>query len=138
MLIDRSRFQEYIEYFNAFDPRFAEEFYADDAVMELGPDNVRGRRAIFERFKELRNGIDEKIVSVDFFVSDATGVAALITGEFRATEDIDNPWFSPHTVKKGSVRRQRGVVLYGVENGKFTLIKAVPPEILNDWRLEDA
>lgn len=138
MLIDRPRFQEYIEYFNADDPRYAEEFYADDVVMELGPDTYRGKREIYECFQELGAGLDGKIVSVDFFVSDATGLAALITGELRATQDIDNPWFSPHTIKKGSVRRQRSVVLYGVENGKFNLIRSLPPEILDDWRLEDA
>jgi hypothetical protein len=36
-------------------------------------------------------------------------------------------------VKKGQMLRQRGFILYGVENGRFKWMRAAPPIILQDW-----
>lgn len=133
---DRARFQKYIDLYCAFDPAFM-DFYAEDVVMNLGPFQARGRQAIYDAYKPTRYNMKETI-DVIFFTSDAGGMAAQVNGGFFCTGDIDNKdkrWDRP--LKKGEVRRVRGVLLYTLDkNGKIKTIDGPPPEIIQDWHFE--
>ena len=135
---DRARFQKYIDLYCAFDPAFM-EFYAEDVVMKLGPLQAKGRQAIYDLFKPRRDNIKETI-DVIFFVSDANSMAAQVNGGFFCTGDIDNKdklW--PRPLKKGEVRRVRGVLLYTLDkNGKIKTIAGPPPEVVQEWHYENS
>lgn len=134
--IDRKRFQQYLDLFNAFDPAFT-QFYADDVVLRIGSrGDIKTPRAIYEFNQELRQNFTEAL-ELEFFCSDATGVAAELKGAYRCIKDVENSPRFGRSIKKGEVRRQRGVVLYTIKNGKFTLLRGEAPQILQDWRMED-
>ena len=69
-------------------------------------------------------------------MADENGSAAQFLGEFRCVRDMPVTALSGlfgKGVKRGQVLRQRGIILYGVKNGKFKWIRAAPPIILQDW-----
>ncbi|EIZ79131.1 hypothetical protein WSK_2318 [Novosphingobium sp. Rr 2-17] len=129
----RARFNKYIELYNANDPGFT-QFYDDDVVMETVPP-LKGASTIGDFRKVLGTYVNEHI-TVEFFVSDENGVAAQFLGEFTCVRDMPITALSGlfgKAVKKGQVLRQRGIILYGLKNGKFTFVRAAPPIILQDW-----
>ena len=131
--ISRSDFDKYVELYNAADPTFT-RFYQDDVVMETVPP-LTGAASIRDFRRELQAYVIEHI-TVEYYVADATGSAAQFLGEFRCVRDMPVTALSGlfgKAVKKGQVLRQRGIILYGVKNGKFKWIRAAPPIILQDW-----
>ena len=131
--ISRSDFDQYVALYNAADPTFI-RFYHDDVVMETVPP-LTSAVAIRDFRRELQAYVIEHI-SVEYYVSDETGSAAQFLGEFRCVRDMPVTALSGlfgKGVKRGQVLRQRGIILYGVKNGKFKWIRAAPPIILQDW-----
>jgi hypothetical protein len=131
--ISRSDFDKYVELYNAADPTFT-RFYQDDVVMETVPP-LTSAAAIRDFRRELQAYVSEHI-TVEYYVADETGSAAQFLGEFRCVRDMPVTALSGlfgKAVKKGQVLRQRGIILYGVKNGKFKWIRAAPPIILQDW-----
>jgi len=147
--VDRKGYNRYLELFTAQDPAFT-QFYAPDVVLRIEgatappdeagtskiPPDMHGPDGILKFYRMLWTHIREQI-EVKFFVADADRIAVELLGAFICTKDIDDPkqWGRP--VKKGEVRRQQGVVLYELENGKFKTIRAVSANQLNDWRMEN-
>jgi hypothetical protein len=132
-IITRAQYDQYIALYNAGDPAFA-QFYRDDAVMETVPP-LQGAAAIVQFTKELRTYLTEHI-TIEFFVSDEHGAASQMLGEFRCIRDMPLTAFGGlfgKAVKAGQVFRQRGIILYGVKDGKFQFIRASPPIIVQDW-----
>jgi len=131
--ITRERYDQYIKLYNDGDPAFA-QFYHDDVVMETVPP-LTSARAIVDFSREMRTYVIDH-VRVDYYVADDTGSAAQFLGEFRCVRDMPITALSGlfgRAIKKGQVLKQRGIILYGVKNGKFTFIRAAPPIILQDW-----
>lgn len=131
--ISRKEFDRYVALYNAADPAFI-QFYQDDVVMETVPP-LKGAAAIGDFRKELGAYVVEHI-TVEYFVSDENGAAAQFLGEFSCIRDMPITALGGlfgKGVKKGQVLRQRGIILYGVKNGKLTFIRAAPPIILQDW-----
>jgi hypothetical protein len=132
-VISRERFDKYISLYNAVDPTFI-QFYQDDVVMETVPP-LTSAAAILAFRRELNSYIVEHI-TVEYYVADETGSAAQFLGEFRCIRDLPITALSGlfgKAVKEGQVLRQRGIILYGVKDGKFKWIRAAPPVILQDW-----
>jgi hypothetical protein len=131
--LSRNEFNKYVSLYNAVDPGFT-QFYHDDVVMETVPP-LTSAAAIGDFRRELQAYVVEHI-TVEYYVSDETGSAAQFLGEFSCVRDMPTTALSGlfgKAVKKGQVLKQRGIILYGVKNGKFKWIRAAPPIILQDW-----
>ena len=131
--LTRERFNEYLTLFNNNDLGFI-KFYHDDVVLELGTQEIKTPKGIRDFYAEVKAHIHEK-VEATHFVSDATGIAALLPSEFKVYKDWENGFFQ-RPLKKGEVLRIVSIVLYWVENGKFKHIKSARQKLVNDWRME--
>lgn len=132
---DQARYQKYIDLYCAFDPAFM-QFYAEDVVMTLGPNRLKGRQAVYDYFTPLRYNIKETI-DVTFFVADASRMAVQVNGGFICTGDINDTKLWGRPLKKGEARRIQGVLLYTVDkSGKIKTIGGPPPEVIHDWQIE--
>jgi hypothetical protein len=132
-VVTRDRYDKYVSLYNAFDPAFA-DFYQDDVVMETVPP-LKGRAAIVAFCRELRSYVIDTL-NVEYYVADETGSASQLLGEFLCIRDIPSTALSGlfgRAVKKGQVKRQRGHILYGVKDEKFSFVRAAPPVVLQDW-----
>ena len=98
---------------------------------------MKGPDAIVKSYQMMWTNVREKI-ELQFFVADAEHIAAELRGAFICVKSIEDSkqWGRP--IKKGEVRRQQGIVLYDLENGKFKTIRALAPRALHDWRMENA
>ncbi|MDQ2640925.1 MAG: nuclear transport factor 2 family protein [Pseudomonadota bacterium] len=132
--MSRERYMQYVEWFNANDPRFI-EYYHPDVVLELGASTIQGDTAIRDFYAEVKAHIHEK-VEVTHFISDATGIAAELPTEFRVYKDWPEPNYFRRPLKAGEVFRVVSFGLYWVEDGLFRHIKAARYKLVNDWQME--
>jgi hypothetical protein len=130
----RERYEQYVGWFNQNDPRFL-EFYHPDVVLELGAATLQGASAIRDFYAEVKAHIHET-VTVNHFVSDATGVGVEIPTEFKVYKDWPEPNYFKRPLKTGEVLRVVSFGLYWVDNGLFRHIKAARYKLVNDWKLE--
>ena len=132
-VMTRENYDQYIKLYNACDRHFT-NFYQEDVVMETVPP-LQGRQAINDFRNELRHYVIEHI-TVEFFVPGSTGAAAQLLGSFSCVNDMPVTALSGlfgRAIKKGQVLKQRGAILYGVEDGRFKWIRAFPPIVVHDW-----
>lgn len=132
--MSRERYMQYVEWFNANDPRFI-EYYHPDVVLELGASTIQGDTAIRDFYTEVKAYIHEK-VEVTHFIADATGIAAELPTEFRVYKDWPEPNYFRRPLKAGEVFRVVSFGLYWVEDGLFRHIKAARYKLVNDWQME--
>ncbi len=130
----RERYDQYVGWFNQNDPRFL-EFYHPDVVLELGAATLEGAKAIGDFYAEVKAHIHET-VTVNHFVSDATGVGVEIPTEFKVYKDWPEPNYFKRPLKAGEVLRVVSFGLYWMEDGKFRHIKAARYKLVNDWKME--
>jgi hypothetical protein len=131
--LTREEFMKYITLFNNNDPGFI-KYYHDDVVLELSGTEIKTPQGIRDFYKNVKAHIHEK-VEVAHFVSDATGIAAMLPSEFKVYKDWKDSFFR-RDLKAGEVLRVISFVLYWVENGKFRQIKSSRYKMVNDWRME--
>ena len=132
-IMTRERYDQYIKLYNACDPHFT-DFYQENVVMETVPP-LKGRQEINDFRLELRHYVIENI-AVEFFVPGSTGAAAQLLGTFSCVNDMPVTALSGlfgRAIKKDQVLKQRGAILYAVEDGRFKSIRAFPPIIVHDW-----
>ena len=132
--MSRERYQQYVDLFNANDPRFI-EFYNPDVVLELGNATLRGPEAIRDFYREVKAHIREK-VEFTKFISDPTGIAVELPSEFKVYRDWPEPNYFRRPLKAGEVFRIISFGMYWVDNGKFRQIKSARYKLVNDWRME--
>lgn len=135
-ILTRERYEQYVAWFNANDPRFL-EFYHPDVVLELGNATLNGATAIRDFYAQVKAHIQET-VEVNHYIADATGVAAEIPTEFRVFKDWPTPNYFNRPLKAGEVLRVISFGLYWVEDGLFRRIKAARYKLVNDWQMEAA
>jgi hypothetical protein len=131
--LTRDEFMKYITLFNSNDPAFI-RYYHDDVVLELSGTEIKTPQGIRDFYANVKAHIHEK-VEVAHFVSDATGIAAMLPSEFKVYKDWKDSFFR-RDLKAGEVLRVISFVLYWVENGKFKQIKSSRYKMVNDWRME--
>jgi hypothetical protein len=131
--LTREEFMKYITLFNANDPGFI-KYYHDDVVLELSGTEIKTPQGIRDFYANVKAHIHEK-VEVAHFVSDATGIAAMLPSEFKVYKDWKDSFFR-RDLKAGEVLRVISFVLYWVEDGKFRQIKSSRYKMVNDWRME--
>jgi hypothetical protein len=130
----RERYMQYVDWFNANDPRFI-EFYHPDVVLELGAATINGATAIRDFYAEVKAHINEK-VEVSHYIADATGIAAELPTEFRVYKDWPELNYFRRPLKAGEVFRVVSFGLYWLEDGLFRQIKAARYKLINDWQME--
>lgn len=133
-VLSRERYEQYVAWFNANDPRFI-EFYHPDVVLELGNATIEGATAIRDFYAQVKAHIHET-VTINHFVADATGVAAEIPTEFRVYRDWPLPNYFNRELKAGEVFRVVSFGLYWMQDGLFRHIKAARYKLVNDWQME--
>jgi SnoaL-like domain len=131
--MSRERYLQYLNWFNANDPRFL-DFYHEDVVLELAAKELHGRKAIADFYTEVKAHIHET-VQVTHYVADATGIAAELPSEFKVYKDWVGGYFG-RALKAGEVFRIISLGMYQIDNGKFRHIKAARYKLVNDWRME--
>lgn len=131
--ISREQYDQYVEWFNENDPRFT-ELYHDEVELELSNAIIKGKQGILNFYAEVKAHIKET-VTIEHFVSDATGLAVVIPTEFKCFKDWDSSFFRRH-IKKGEVFRVVSFGMYWVTDGKFKTIKASRYKLINDWQME--
>ena len=132
--ITRERYMQYVEWFNANDPRFI-DYYHPDVELELGGQTIKGAEGILNFYKEVKAHIKEK-VEISHFVSDATGIAGVMPTEFKVYKDWPKPNFFNRDLKAGEVMRTVTFGMYWVQDGKFRTIKTARYRQINDWKME--
>ena len=130
----RERYMQYVEWFNANDPRFI-DYYHPDVELELSGQTIKGAQGILNFYKEVKEHIREK-VEISHFVSDATGIAGVMPTEFRVYKDWPKPNFFNRDLKAGEVMRTISFGMYWVEDGKFRTIKTARYRQIHDWKME--
>ena len=130
----RERYMQYVEWFNANDPRFI-DYYHPDVELELSNQVIKGAQGILNFYKEVKAHIREK-VEITHFVSDATGIAGVMPTEFKVYKDWPKPNFFNRDLKAGEVMRTVSFGMYWVEGGKFKTIKTARYRQINDWKME--
>ncbi len=130
----RERYMQYVEWFNANDPRFI-EYYHPDVELELSNQVIKTAQGILNFYKEVKAHIHEK-VEITHFVADATGIAGVMPTEFKVYKDWPKPNFFNRDLKAGEVMRTVSFGLYWVQDGKFKTIKAARYRQIHDWKME--
>jgi len=133
-VMPRERYLQYVQWFNANDPRFL-DFYHADVVLELGNTTLQGANAIRDFYAEVKAHIHET-VEVNHYIADATGIAAELPTEFRVYQDWAEPNYFRRPLKAGEVFRVVSFGLYWIEDGLFRQIKAARYKLVNDWQME--
>jgi hypothetical protein len=132
--LPRERYEQYVQWFNQNDPRFL-EFYHPDVVLELGAATLEGANAIRDFYAQVKEHIKET-VTINHYVSDATGVAAEIPTEFKVFKDWPEPNYFKRPLKAGEVMRVISFGMYWMDDGKFRRIKAARYKLVNEWKME--
>ena len=132
--MSRERYMQYVNWFNANDPRFI-DYYQPDVELELSGQTIKGAQGILNFYKEVKAHIREK-VEISHFVSDATGIAGVMPTEFRVYKDWPKPNFFNRDLKAGEVMRTISFGMYWVEGGKFRTIKTARYRQVHDWKME--
>jgi hypothetical protein len=132
--LSRERYLQYVNWFNANDPRFL-DFYHPDVELELGKAVLKSAAAIRDFYAGVKAHIHEK-VEVTHYVADATGIAAELPTEFRVYRDWAEPNYFGRPLKAGEVFRVVSFGLYWVDSGLFRRIKTARYKLINDWTME--
>jgi len=119
----KARYAQYIAAFNDSDfPGFG-KFYADDVVLELPVRTLKGRDAILDFYRVVKE--KQKIretLTVKECVIDGNVMAVDVETEFHAT--VDAPDFVVRPMKRGESIHSESFIFYTIRDGKFAHIRA--------------
>jgi predicted ester cyclase len=116
----RERYEEYVRRFNAQDPTAFDEFIHPDMRMLNGALEFRGVQGMREHYCQRIWPHFQETLHIERFVSDEGTLAVQLWTRFVARVDAVNTLFGP--VKAGERFDYRGIVMYELEQGKFTRI----------------
>jgi hypothetical protein len=116
----REIYNDYIKRFNAQDITAFEDYLAPDMHMLNGTLEFYGVQGMKDHYKKIWKTFSEDL-TVERFVSDEDTLAVQLWAHFTALYDDDVSLFG--SVKKGEVFDFRGVIMYQIENGKFSDIR---------------
>jgi hypothetical protein len=126
--MDRSTFDDYIRRFNAQDTTAFDAYIAPDMKMLNGALELTGAEGMKEHYARIWSTFSEEL-HVDRFVSDERTIAIRMWAHFTALRDDPDSVFGP--VSKDETFDFRGLILYHVEDGRFTQIQVAYNSFLN-------
>lgn len=119
--MDRATFEDYIGRFNARDVTAFEDYLTEDMEMLNGALRFRGVDGMKDHYvNKIWPHFTEKL-NLLRFVGNETHVAVELRTEFTAEQDRVATLFGP--VKKGEQFIYRGLIMYDLEDGKFSSIQ---------------
>ena len=120
----REVYAAYLAAFNAGDDRYA-EIYAPDVVFDHGPYGVlRGRQAILDFYRDIRTQLKERVTASEVVIGEDQKVMAVeLTTELTAVRDGVKLPSRTEPLKKGETLITRGVVFYGLSDGRVVTIR---------------
>ena len=116
----RETFNDYINRFNAQDMSAFEDFIDPNATVTNGPLVIKGVEGMKKHYSKIWKSISEEL-NVERFVSDDHTLAIQLSARFTVRQDDKNSPFG--AVKAGEWFDYHGIVMYRIENNKFTDIK---------------
>jgi hypothetical protein len=116
----REIYDDYIRRFNAQDMTAFEDYLAPNMHMLNGTLEFYGVQGMKDHYKKIWKTFSEHL-TVERFVSDENILAVQLWAHFTALHDDDESLFG--SVKKGEAFDFRGVIMYQIENGKFSDIR---------------
>ena len=127
--MEREAFDEYIRRFNSEDATAFDDYIAPNMKMLNGSLEFRGVDGMRGHYEnKIWPFFIEKLNVLRFVSNDNTAAVQLWT-QFTARRDADETLFGP--VKKGDRFDYRGVIMYEIEDGKFTCITVAYNSFVN-------
>lgn len=117
--MNRERFADYIRRFNAEDPSAFEDYLTPDVRVQNGSLRYQGIDAMKAHYARIWSGMQETI-TVLRCVCDGDTLAAHLHTHFVAVKDDPDSVFGP--IKQDETFDYTGVVMYGIDNGRFAEI----------------
>lgn len=117
--MDRADFDDYIRRFNAQDATAFDDYLAPDVSVLNGTLPLRGVQEFKAHYRRIWENFTE-VLHIERFVSDMSTLAVQMWTHFEAQGDDEASLFGP--VKAGETFDFRGLVLYRIEQGRFTHI----------------
>ena len=116
----REVFEDYINRFNARDATAFEDYIDPNATVINGMLRISGMQGMKDHYARIWRSFSEEL-HVERFVSDEQTLAVQMWTHFKAMKDDDDSPFG--SVKAGESFDYHGVIMYQIENDKFTDIK---------------
>jgi len=113
-------FDNYINRFNRRDATTFEDYVHPNATIINGRLEIRGMQGMKDHYAKIWKGFSEEL-HVERFVSDEHTLAIQMWTHFTAQKDDKESLFGP--VKAGETFDFHGVIMYELENDKFTSIR---------------
>jgi hypothetical protein len=118
--MERKVFDDYINRFNAKDISTFEDYIDPNAKVINGTLEIIGMQGMKEHYAKIWKSFSEEL-HVERFVSDDQTLAIEMRTHFTALKDNDHSLFGK--VQAGECFDYHGVIMYHIENNKFTDIK---------------
>jgi hypothetical protein len=118
--MDRNRFDEYIRRFNEQDFTAFDDFLAPDMHMQNGGLHYDGVQGMKDHYAKIWGKLKETL-TVKRFVSSENTLAVHLHTRFDVLADDPTALFG--SVRKGEAFEYDGVIMYQINQGKFTDIK---------------
>jgi uncharacterized protein (TIGR02246 family) len=120
--VSREEFMSYIDAFNRNDTAGFADYYAPGVQLVIaGKHELIGRDAILEFYRAVKAST-RRTITVNRVITTPQAIAAELESEFLALEDI--PDFTAGPMRKGDRMFINTVVLYDLEDGKFSRIRS--------------
>jgi len=116
----REVFDDYINRFNRRDATTFQDYIHPDAKVINGTLEIHGMQGMKDHYAKIWKGFSEEL-HVERFVSDEQTLAIQMWTHFTAQKDDKESLFGE--VKAGETFDYHGIIMYEIENGKFTSIK---------------
>jgi len=113
-------FDDYINRFNRRDATTFEDYVHPNATIINGRLEIHGMQGMKDHYARIWKGFSEEL-HVERFVSDEHTLAIQMWTHFTAQKDDKESLFGP--VKAGETFDFHGVIMYELENDKFTSIR---------------
>jgi hypothetical protein len=116
----REVFNDYINRFNKRDATAFEDYIHPNAKIINGTLEINGMQGMKDHYARIWKGFSEEL-HVERFVSDEHTLAIQMWTHFTAQKDDSESLFGP--IKAGETFDYHGIIMYELENNKFTGIK---------------
>jgi SnoaL-like domain len=116
----RDVFDDYINRFNKRDATAFEAYIHPDAKIINGTLEIHGMQGMKDHYAKIWKGFSEEL-HVERFVSDEQTLAIQMWTHFTAQKDDKESLFG--AVLAGETFDYHGIIMYALENDKFTSIK---------------
>ena len=121
-VLSPAEFADYIDAFNDNDyERFATYYRPDVTLVIAGKHELHGREAILEFYRSVKAGT-RRTITVNRLITTPRAIAAELQSEFLALQDL--PDFIAGSMRKGERIFINTVVIYDLEDGKFSRIRS--------------